>query len=80
MLRKNIRKKFIPTDYGWISEKTPPQDNYNIVLLLYNNFEEIFMEFIGYYENNKWHCNEDEFSDCEVLGWIPLPYNPDNKI
>lgn len=73
-----IKEKFIPTEFGWISEKTPPVNHNNVVVLVWLKNETLFQEVIGFYESNEWHlsCVDDE--DYEVKGWFPLPYTPHN--
>lgn len=73
-----MKGKFIPTNCGWVSEKTPPQNHKNVVLLGYHKEDEMYYEFIGYYENGKWDLPTD-YEDCEVRGWFPIPYSPNNQ-
>lgn len=70
-------KKFIPINYGWVSDKTPPRNHYNVVILVYNKYDELYYETIGYYESKKWVLPK-EYIECMVCGWSPIPYSPNN--
>ena len=72
-----IREKFIPTEFGWISAKTPPVNHNNVVVLVWLINETLYQEVIGYYESDEWHLSNDD-EDYEVQGWFPFPYTPHN--
>jgi len=73
-----IKEKFIPTEFGWISEKTPPVNHNNVVVLVWLKNEKLFQELIDFYESNKWHLSYVNDKDYEVKGWFPFPYTPHN--
>ena len=73
-----IKEKFIPTEFGWISEKTPPVSHNNVVVLVWLKNETLFQELIGFYEGDKWHLSNVDDEDYEVQGWFPFPYTPHN--
>jgi hypothetical protein len=70
-------EKFVPISFGWVSEKTPPQNHNNVVILGYDKENDLYYEFIGYYEYDDWIIN-DSFKEFEVKGWFPFPYTPHN--
>lgn len=75
--------KFIPTMFGWVSPMTPPTNNKDVIVLCYLKDSGFYQEYIGYYEK-KWHLTSLSCQECEgdgekyFMGWIPMPYNPDN--
>ncbi len=73
-----IKEKFIPTNFGWISEKTPPVNHNNVVVLIWLKNDKIFDETIGYYQGNQWQLSNFNETDYEVKGWYPYPYTPHN--
>lgn len=68
---------FKPTEFGWVSPKTPPVNHNDVVVLLWLVFDETYHESIGYFENGKWYINE-AYDDYEIQGWFPYPYTPHN--
>lgn len=73
-----IKAKFIPTEFGWISVKTPPINHNNVVVLVWLKNETLFSELIGFYESDEWHLSAVDDTDYEVQGWFPFPYTPHN--
>ncbi len=73
-----IKVKFIPTEFGWISVKTPPVNHNNVVVLVWLKNETLFQELIGYYESDEWNLSNIDDTDYEVQGWFPFPYTPHN--
>jgi len=73
-----IKEKFIPTEFGWISSKMPPENHNNVVVLVWLKNETLFQELIGFYEDNKWYLSDIDDEDYEVQGWFPYPYTPHN--
>lgn len=73
-----IKEKFIPTEFGWISSNTPPVNHNNVVVLVWLKNETLFQEIIGFYEESKWHLSDIDDEDYEVQGWFPYPYTPHN--
>ena len=45
-----MEKKFIPTECGWVSAKSPRVNHDKVVVLVWCPNEEIYDEAIGYYE------------------------------
>jgi len=77
-------KEFIPTEFGWVSHETPPtEENRDVVVLVWCPFEEMYLERIGYFGNQKWNIlsikDDVEPDNFEVRGWFPYPYTPHNK-
>lgn len=72
-------EEFIPTNFGWISRKTPPTNNNDVVVLIWLTDEELFVEDIGFYEANEWHLRDYDNDSFEVKGWFPYPYTPHNS-
>ncbi len=72
-----IREEFIPTEFGWISAKTPPVNHNNVVVLVWLINEKLYKEVIGYYLSDEWNLSND-YEDYEVQGWFPFPYTPHN--
>jgi hypothetical protein len=72
-------KKFIPTQSGWVSPKTPPVNHNSVVVLVYE--DNIYYELIGYHEEGEWHIYhmDDETKEGKVCGWFPIPYSPNNN-
>lgn len=73
-----IKEKFIPTEFGWISPKTPPTHHNNVVVLVWLKNETLYQELIGYYESKKWALSRVDDEDYEIQGWFPYPYTPHN--
>jgi hypothetical protein len=73
-----IKEKFVPTEFGWVSHKTPPTNHNSVVVLLWLENEKIYQEMIGFYEDQEWHLSDVDDDDYEVLGWFPFPYTPHN--
>lgn len=73
-----MESKFIPTECGWVSPKTPPVNHNNVVILLWCHFDEIYDEVIGYYEDGKWIFKSPGYNMDKVVGWFPIPYTPHN--
>lgn len=71
-------KKFIPTECGWVSNRTKPVNHNNVVVLLWLKNETHYQEIIGFYEKKQWHIDHVDDTDYEVIGWFPIPYTPDN--
>jgi hypothetical protein len=71
-------EKFIPTECGWVSPKTPPVNQNNVVVLLWCPENEIYDEVIAYYESDKWQFFSREYNFDKVVGWFPIPYTPHN--
>jgi hypothetical protein len=73
-----IKEKFIPTEFGWISAKTPPVNHNNVVVLVWLKNETLYQEVIGFYDSNEWNLSNVDDEDYEVQGWFPFPYTPHN--
>ena len=71
-----MRNKFIPTECGWVSEKTPPTHHNNVVILIFDADDNMYMEVIGFYDDC-WELDK-EYQGWIVKGWIPIPYTPNN--
>ena len=71
-----LKEKFIPTQFGWVSEKTPPNNHNGVVVLIFS--DNIYLERIGFYEGGEWCIDELEEHD-KICGWSPYPYSPDNN-
>jgi hypothetical protein len=69
-------KDFDEEYYGWISPKSPPSNNNDVVVLIWNSNEELFHPVFGYYENKKWRLANGDRSNIDVKGWLNLPYYP----
>lgn len=73
-----IKEKFIPTEFGWISVKTPPVNHNNVVVLVWLKNETLYQELICFFENGNWELTGVDDEDYEIQGWYPLPYTPHN--
>ena len=73
-----MNEKFIPTECGWVSPKTPPVNHNNVVVLLWVHDDEIYDEAIGYYADGKWNFRDLGYGIDKVVGWFPIPYTPHN--
>lgn len=71
--------KYNPTNYGWVSEKSAPRNNHNVVVLIFDEFEQFYSEIIGYHEGGKWHLQNTPPNNYYICGWFPLPYTPDKN-
>jgi hypothetical protein len=74
-------KDFDEEYYGWISPKSPPTNNCDVVILIYNTFQELHETKFGFYENKKWcfrngDYTKDNHNHVHVKGWLNLPYYP----
>jgi len=70
---------FIPTEFGWVSSKTPPINHNKVVVLVWHKTDELYLEELGYYEHEKWQLdNDNNINDYEIHGWFPYPYTPHN--
>jgi len=72
------KEEFKPTEFGWVSVKTPPTNHNNIVVLVWLKNETLYQELIGFYEHNEWHLDGVDDTDFEIKGWFPYPYTPHN--
>jgi hypothetical protein len=73
-----MNEKFIPTECGWVSPKTPPVNHNNVVVLLLIENNEIYHETIGYYADDEWSFRDLGYEIDTVVGWFPIPYTPHN--
>ena len=73
-----MNQKFIPTECGWVSTKTPPVNHNNVVVLLWIHDDEIYDEVIGYYADAKWNLPDLGYGIDKVMGWFPIPFTPNN--
>lgn len=75
-----IKEKFIPTEFGWVSPKTPPSNHNNVVVLIW--FNGLYFEKMGFFEDEDWIVydldNDMRESAYEIQGWFPIPYTPHN--
>ena len=71
------KEKFIPAKYGWVSPITPPTVHNNVVVLIFDKPNELYIEVLGYYADGAWQLDYDE--DYEIRGWFPYPYTPHNN-
>lgn len=69
-------KDFDEEYYGWISPKSPPTNNCDVVILVYNTFQGFHETKFGFYENKKWCLANGDRTNIDVKGWLNLPYYP----
>lgn len=74
----DIQEKFNPTEFGWVSVKTPPVNHNSVVVLVWMKTHKLYTEVIGYYEENEWEVRDVDDNDFEIQGWFPYPYTPHN--
>lgn len=70
-------KYFKAENHGWISSNNHPNNVRDVVVLIYDNEEEVYHQVMGYYEN-KWFLRFEETDNYKVIGWFPIPYSPNN--
>jgi hypothetical protein len=73
-----IKENFNPQEFGWVSEKTPPTNHNQVVVLVWLQDETLYKEVLGFYESGDWSLYNIEDENFEIQGWFPYPYTPHN--
>lgn len=74
-----MSKEFIPGEYGWVSQDTPPVNHNTVVVLLWLINEQVYQEVFGFYEKGKWFLRGVDDDEFDIKGWFAYPFTPNNN-